>query len=95
MQSCTGSTLIPRSSSTSCVRYTQRIWSGFSREERLRFAKDYAARWNVFRHRIAPDIYSQITSSQLTGQLQVHAGSIEKLRRPQTGSSSNSQTVHR
>jgi uncharacterized NAD(P)/FAD-binding protein YdhS len=60
--------------------YTQRIWSGFSRDERLRFAKNYAARWNVFRHRIAPDIYSQITSSQLTGQLQVHADSIEKLR---------------
>jgi len=60
--------------------YTQRIWSGFSREERLRFAKNYAARWNVFRHRIAPDIYAQITSSQLTGQLQVHADSIEKLR---------------
>lgn len=60
--------------------YTQRIWSGFSREERLRFAKNYAARWNVFRHRIAPDIFAQITSSQLTGQLQVHADSIEKLR---------------
>ena len=41
---------------------------------------NYAARWNVFRHRIAPDIYSQITSSQLTGQLSVHAGSIEKLK---------------
>jgi len=60
--------------------YTQRIWSGFSRDERIRFAKNYAARWNVFRHRIAPDIYSQITSSQLTGQLRVHADSIEKLR---------------
>ena len=60
--------------------YTQRIWSGFTREERLRFAKKHAARWNVFRHRIAPDIYAQITSSQLTGQLQVHADSIEKLK---------------
>jgi uncharacterized NAD(P)/FAD-binding protein YdhS len=60
--------------------YTQRIWSGFSREQRLRFATNHAARWNVFRHRIAPDIHAQITSSQLTGQLQVHADSIEKLR---------------
>ena len=59
--------------------YTQRIWSQFSREERLRFARQHAARWNVFRHRIAPDIFSQITSSQLTGQLQVHADSIEEL----------------
>lgn len=59
---------------------TQRIWSGFTHDERLRFAKEHAARWNVFRHRIAPDIYAQITSSQLTGQLHVHADSIEKLR---------------
>lgn len=59
--------------------YTQQLWSGFTREERLRFARQHAARWNVFRHRIAPDIHSQITSSQLTGQLTVHAGSIVKL----------------
>ncbi|BBX01769.1 hypothetical protein MMOR_27050 [Mycolicibacterium moriokaense] len=60
--------------------HTQRIWSGFSHDERLTFAKKHAARWNVFRHRIAPDIYSQITSAQLTGQLRVHADTIEKLR---------------
>jgi uncharacterized NAD(P)/FAD-binding protein YdhS len=53
--------------------HTQRIWSHFTREERLAFAQRYAARWNVFRHRIAPDIHAQITSSQLTGQLQIHA----------------------
>lgn len=60
--------------------HTQRIWSGFSVEDRLKFAREHAARWNVFRHRIAPDIHAQLTSSQLTGQLQVHAGTIEKLR---------------
>ncbi len=59
--------------------HTQRIWSNFSQQDRLAFAREHAARWNVFRHRIAPDIHSQITSSQLTGQLQVHAGSIVKL----------------
>jgi uncharacterized NAD(P)/FAD-binding protein YdhS len=59
--------------------HTQRIWSQFSRQDRLTFAKEHAARWNVFRHRIAPDIHSQIASSQLTGQLQVHAASIAKL----------------
>jgi uncharacterized NAD(P)/FAD-binding protein YdhS len=59
--------------------YTQRIWSNFGRDERLTFAKEHAARWNVFRHRIAPDIHAQLTSSQLTGQLQVHAASIARL----------------
>jgi uncharacterized NAD(P)/FAD-binding protein YdhS len=56
--------------------YTQRIWSQFSIEDRLTFAREHAARWNVFRHRIAPELHAQITSSQLTGQLRVHAGSI-------------------
>jgi uncharacterized NAD(P)/FAD-binding protein YdhS len=59
--------------------HTQRIWSRFTREERLAFARKYAARWNIFRHRIAPDIHAQITSSQLTGQLQIHATSIERV----------------
>jgi uncharacterized NAD(P)/FAD-binding protein YdhS len=59
--------------------HTQRIWRNFSRDERLGFASRHAARWNVLRHRIAPDIHAQITSSQLTGQLQVQAGDIEKL----------------
>lgn len=59
--------------------HTQRIWSGFSSADRLSFAREHAARWNVFRHRIAPEIHSQITSSQLTGQLRVHAARIEKL----------------
>lgn len=59
--------------------HTQHVWSGVSRDDRLRFAKEHAARCNVFRHRIAPDIHSQITSSQLTGQLQVHAGAVVNL----------------
>jgi uncharacterized NAD(P)/FAD-binding protein YdhS len=59
--------------------HTQRVWSSFSRDERLTFAKEHASRWNVHRHRIAPDIHAQITSSQLTGQLQVHAAAIERL----------------
>ena len=59
--------------------HTQRIWSHFTPEERFIFARKYAARWNVFRHRIAPDIHAQITSSQLTGQLQLHATGIERV----------------
>jgi uncharacterized NAD(P)/FAD-binding protein YdhS len=59
--------------------HTQRIWSQFTRDERLAFARAYAARWNIFRHRIAPDIHAQITGSQLTGQLQIHAAGIERV----------------
>jgi uncharacterized NAD(P)/FAD-binding protein YdhS len=59
--------------------HTQRIWSRFTREDRRAFAQSYAARWNIFRHRIAPDIHAQITSSQLTGQLQIHAADIGRI----------------
>ncbi|WP_234788856.1 FAD/NAD(P)-binding protein [Mycolicibacterium iranicum] len=63
--------------------HTQRIWQNFSRDEKLAFAKHHAARWNVLRHGIDPEIYAQITSSQLTGQLQVQAARITELQAAQ------------
>jgi uncharacterized NAD(P)/FAD-binding protein YdhS len=57
--------------------HTQRIWQKFTLWERTTFARHHAARWNVLRHRIAPEIHAQLTSAQLTGQLQVHAANIE------------------
>ncbi len=59
--------------------HTQRIWQGFTLDERREFARRHAARWNVLRHRIAPEIHAQLTTAQLTGQLQVHAASIERV----------------
>jgi uncharacterized NAD(P)/FAD-binding protein YdhS len=59
--------------------HTQRIWQKFTQEERLVFATHHAARWNVLRHRIAPEIHAQLITAELTGQLQVHAASIERL----------------
>ncbi len=60
--------------------HTQRIWQRFTLEERLEFTKRYAARWNVLRHRIGPETHAQLTTAQLTGHLQVHAGSIESVK---------------
>jgi uncharacterized NAD(P)/FAD-binding protein YdhS len=59
--------------------HTQRVWQSFSVEERQSFARQYAARWNVLRHRIAPELHAQITSAQLTGQLTIHAANIERV----------------
>ncbi len=56
--------------------HTQRAWQRFTLEEKKAFARDHAARWNVLRHRIAPEIHAQIASAQLTGQLQLHAANI-------------------
>jgi len=60
--------------------HTQRIWQRFTHDERIEFIRRHAARWNILRHRIAPEIYAQLATAQLTGQLQVHAGSIEAVR---------------
>jgi uncharacterized NAD(P)/FAD-binding protein YdhS len=59
--------------------HTQRVWKNFSLEERWEFARRHAARWNILRHRIAPEIHAQVTTAQLTGQLRVHAAGIERL----------------
>lgn len=59
--------------------HTQRVWQNFTLEEKKTFARKHAAHWNVLRHRIAPEIHAQVTSAQLTGQLQVHAANIERV----------------
>jgi len=59
--------------------HTQRIWQAFTVEEKLTFAREYAARWNVLRHRIAPEIHAQITSAQLASHLTVHAANIGRV----------------
>ena len=60
--------------------HTQRIWQRFTLEERLEFARHHAARWNILRHRIAPEIYAQVATAQLTGQLRVHSAGIESVQ---------------
>ena len=59
--------------------HTQRVWQKLSLDDRMTFARSWAARWNVQRHRIAPEIHAQVASAELTGQLQVHAASIERV----------------
>lgn len=59
--------------------HTQRLWQAFSADEKRRFVRDHAARWNILRHRIAPEIHAQLASAQLTGQLQVHAALIQQV----------------
>jgi uncharacterized NAD(P)/FAD-binding protein YdhS len=60
--------------------HTQRIWQRFTLDERLEVARRHAARWNILRHRIGPEIHAQLATAQLTGQLQVHAAGIERVR---------------
>lgn len=59
--------------------HTQRIWQKLPLAERQTFVRQYAARWNILRHRIAPEIHAQIAGAQLTGQLRVQAAGIARV----------------
>lgn len=59
--------------------FTQRVWQHFRLEEKQAFARELAARWNVLRHRIAPEVHAQVANAQLTGQLRVHAATIDRI----------------
>lgn len=59
--------------------HTQRIWQNFTIEDKISFVRGHAARWNVLRHRIAPEVHAQVANAQLTGQLRIHAGIIQGL----------------
>jgi len=59
--------------------HTQRIWRNFTLEERQEFVRHYAARWNVLRHRIPPEIHAQVTTARDTGQLRIHAARVERV----------------
>ena len=59
--------------------HTQQIWRNFKLEERQTFVRDHAARWNILRHRIAPELHAQLTATRESGQLQVHAAGVERV----------------
>ncbi len=59
--------------------HTQRIWQHFSTEEKRRFCADFAARWNVMRHRIAEPIHARLMEAISSGRLRVHKGRIAGL----------------
>ncbi|HEX4128668.1 MAG TPA: FAD/NAD(P)-binding protein [Pirellulales bacterium] len=59
--------------------HTQRIWQGFSLDEKHEFCRRYAAQWNVIRHRIAQQIHQRITHAIESGKLRVISGTIDHL----------------
>lgn len=60
--------------------HTQRIWQAFSDRERHEFIAQYAARWNVVRHRIAPSVHQEVNAAVSTGRVNLVRGSIVGLR---------------
>ncbi len=55
------------------------IWRGFGRAEKERFIRHLGSRWDVHRHRIAPEIDQILDEARREGQLTVIAGRVRSL----------------
>jgi uncharacterized NAD(P)/FAD-binding protein YdhS len=56
--------------------YTQRIWQNFSLAEKKQFNRHFRTRWNVMRHRIAPEIHRQLQEAIAQGWFNVVKGRL-------------------
>ncbi|HEY3863329.1 MAG TPA: FAD/NAD(P)-binding protein [Verrucomicrobiae bacterium] len=57
---------------------TQRAWQGFTLFEKKQFDRHCRTRWNVARHRIAPEIHQQLSEAMAQGRLQVFPGRLRE-----------------
>jgi uncharacterized NAD(P)/FAD-binding protein YdhS len=57
---------------------TQRLWQGFSLFEKRQFDRHFRTRWNVVRHRIAPEIHQQLSQAIARERLQVIKGRLSE-----------------
>ena len=65
--------------------YTNRIWRRLSEEDREDFVRHVARRWDVARHRMAPEIAAALQAMRSEGRLRLVQGSLEsaRLREPE------------
>jgi uncharacterized NAD(P)/FAD-binding protein YdhS len=55
---------------------TQRIWQHFSVEDKRRFIRHLRTRWNVARHRVAPEIHRLLSDAIATERLEIIRGNL-------------------
>lgn len=63
----------------------QSVWGSLGDRERRRFLRHVASRWDVHRHRLAPEIDDAIQMATRSGQLKVIAARIRDFRRENGG----------
>ncbi|HEY0257160.1 MAG TPA: FAD/NAD(P)-binding protein [Candidatus Methylacidiphilales bacterium] len=56
--------------------FTQRIWQNFSVFEKRQFNRHFRTRWNVTRHRIAPEIHGRLQEAITQGRLEIIKGKL-------------------
>ena len=55
---------------------TQDLWQALSLDDRRRFLRHARCWWDIFRHRMAPQIAARIDAAQRSGQFRVTAGRV-------------------
>ncbi|MFM7679344.1 MAG: FAD/NAD(P)-binding protein, partial [Roseiflexaceae bacterium] len=65
--------------------HTQSLWMGWSLADKRRFLRHVRAHWDIYRHRIAPQLATQLSDAQQRGQLTVVAGRITNYREDDDG----------
>ena len=60
---------------------TQTVWQALDSEERARFFRHANSWWSVHRHRMAPEIAAVIHAMQREGQVTIHSGWLQELRK--------------
>ncbi len=61
------------------------LWSSLSLRAKKQFVHHASARWNVYRHRMAPEIGETIAAAIERGQLEIRDGGLQRLRRTRRG----------
>ena len=56
--------------------HTQKLWRSMSVAQKRRFLRHARAYWDIFRHRMAPQVETQINTLRAAGRLEVVAGRI-------------------
>lgn len=59
--------------------HVQAIWRGWSTAERRQFLRHLRPWWNVYRHRLAPEVAARVADFQRSGQLRVVAGRLKAI----------------
>lgn len=64
---------------------TNEIWSRLSEKDRSRVFRHLKTWWDIHRHRMAPELATQVDAALASGHLQVHAGRLKQLQAGESG----------
>lgn len=59
--------------------HTQALWQALPLGEQARFLARHARRWEIHRHRMAPDVAARVRALRADGRLELRAGSLQRI----------------